>query len=106
MAIWLIGMQLYFLQAFFLLPRKRVAARFGMQLYYSLTPAPAFYHAPECSSGGPLCVYVIGRNSQADQPLGLARLEIEIARQPVIFGQLVAHLRDQGIKVIHATPLV
>ena len=37
MAIWLIGMQLYFLQAFFLLPRKRVAARFGMQLYYSLT---------------------------------------------------------------------
>ena len=39
MAIWLIGMQLYFLQAFFLLPRKRVAARFGMQLYYSLTDA-------------------------------------------------------------------
>ncbi|MGU5578901.1 hypothetical protein, partial [Aeromonas caviae] len=41
MAIWLIGMQLYFLQAFFLLPRKRVAARFGMQLYYSLTIAEA-----------------------------------------------------------------
>ena len=34
------GMQLYFLQAVFLLPRKRVAARFGMQLYYSLTAGP------------------------------------------------------------------
>ena len=43
MAIWLIGMQLYFLQAFFLLPRKRVAARFGMQLYYSLTGAATIF---------------------------------------------------------------